>query len=137
MRHSARSEETLARPVHQSVTDEDWNCALPRRIENYVDFGHFAWVHDGVLGDSDHPEVPDHSIGRHRNELRFDHPHMAEPPDSVAASGHASTHLPAFRNMLPVLWKEGQRRVCCRSCGRDSKASCWRSCSATLNLKPV
>lgn len=64
------------------VEPYNWNCALPRRIENYVDFGHFAWVHDGVLGDSDHPEVPDHSIGRHRNELRFDHPHMAEPPDS-------------------------------------------------------
>ena len=64
------------------VEPYDWRCALPRRIENYVDFGHFAWVHDGVLGDSAHPEVPDHSIGRHRNELRFDHPHMAEPPDS-------------------------------------------------------
>ena len=64
------------------VEPYNWNCALPRRIQNYVDFGHFAWVHDGVLGDSDHPEVPDHSIGRHRNELRFDHPHMAEPPDS-------------------------------------------------------
>ena len=64
------------------VEPYDWNCALQRRIENYVDFGHFAWVHDGVLGDSNHPEVPDHSIGRHRNELRFEHPHMAEPPDS-------------------------------------------------------
>ena len=60
----------------------NWACALGRRIENYVDFGHFAWVHDGVLGDSAHPEVPDHSIGRHGNELRFEHPHMAEPPDS-------------------------------------------------------
>ena len=60
----------------------NWACALGRRIENYVDFGHFAWVHDGVLGDSTRPEVPDHSIGRHGNELRFEHPHMAEPPDS-------------------------------------------------------
>ena len=160
------------------VEPYNWNCALPRRIENYVDFGHFAWVHDGVLGDSDHPEVPDHSIGRHRNELRFDHPHMAEPPrlgqeqepghrrgrrsharlPAVHAQHHPvgsvhrvgrpalpavlqrvpnRSHLPAFRNMLPVLWKEGQRRVCCRSCGRGSKASCWRSCSVTLNLKPV
>ena len=60
----------------------DWNCSLPRRIENYVDFAHFAWVHDGVLGDKTQPEVPDHSIGRDGAELRFDHPHMAEPPDS-------------------------------------------------------
>ena len=64
------------------VEPYDWRCALPRRIENYVDFGHFAWVHDGVLGDSAHPEVPDHAIRRHRNELRFEHPRMAEPSDS-------------------------------------------------------
>ena len=35
---------------HIEVEPYNWNCALPRRIENYVDFGHFAWVHDGVLG---------------------------------------------------------------------------------------
>ena len=62
------------------VEPYNWNCALPRRIENYVDFGHFASVHDGVLGDSDHPEVPDHRIGRHRNELRFDHPPYGRAP---------------------------------------------------------
>ena len=60
----------------------DWNTSLPRRIENYVDFAHFAWVHDGVLGDRNEPEVPDHGIGRVGAELRFDHPHMAEPADS-------------------------------------------------------
>ena len=37
---------------HIEVEPYNWNCALPRRIENYVDFGHFAWVHDGVLGDA-------------------------------------------------------------------------------------
>jgi phenylpropionate dioxygenase-like ring-hydroxylating dioxygenase large terminal subunit len=61
----------------------DWNCSMQRRIENYVDFAHFAWVHDGVLGDKNEPEVPEHGIGRVGGELRFDHPHMSEPADSA------------------------------------------------------
>jgi phenylpropionate dioxygenase-like ring-hydroxylating dioxygenase large terminal subunit len=71
-------------PAYRIVTVEsyDWDCALPRRIENYVDFAHFAWVHDGVLGDRNQPEVPDHGISRGGGELRFDHPGMAEPPNS-------------------------------------------------------
>ena len=64
------------------VPSYNWNCSMPRRIENYVDFAHFAWVHDGVLGDRNQPEVPDHGISRVGHELRFDHPHMAEPADS-------------------------------------------------------
>ena len=69
------------------VESYDWDCSMPRRIENYVDFAHFAWVHDGVLGDRNEPEVPDHGIERAGAELRFDHPHMAEPPDSGKNKG--------------------------------------------------
>ncbi|MDE0708846.1 MAG: Rieske 2Fe-2S domain-containing protein [bacterium] len=76
------------------VPSYDWNCSMPRRIENYVDFAHFAWVHDQVLGDRNHPEVPDHGIGRVGHELRFDHPHMAEPADSGKNKGLESGGAP-------------------------------------------
>ncbi len=49
----------------------EWECAAPRRLENFVDFAHFAWVHDGLLGSRDHPEVPEHEIWREGAELRF------------------------------------------------------------------
>jgi vanillate O-demethylase monooxygenase subunit len=49
----------------------DWTCAAPRRLENFVDFAHFAWVHDGLLGSREHPEVPEHEIWREGAELRF------------------------------------------------------------------
>jgi hypothetical protein len=29
-----------------------------------MDFAHFAYIHDGVLGSSDRPEVPDHDEWR-------------------------------------------------------------------------
>jgi methylxanthine N1-demethylase len=49
----------------------DWACGAPRRLENFVDFAHFAWVHDGVLGSRDKPEVPEHDVWREGHRLRF------------------------------------------------------------------
>jgi phenylpropionate dioxygenase-like ring-hydroxylating dioxygenase large terminal subunit len=49
----------------------DWRCSAPRRLENFVDFAHFAWVHAGLLGDRSHPEVPEHEVWRVGPELRF------------------------------------------------------------------
>jgi phenylpropionate dioxygenase-like ring-hydroxylating dioxygenase large terminal subunit len=59
----------------------DWPTSASRRIENYVDFAHFAWVHDGVLGDRDRPEVPDHEVHREGGELRFGYADYVEPAD--------------------------------------------------------
>ena len=49
----------------------EWRSSAHRRMENFVDFSHFAWVHDGVLGSHDKPEVPDHDVWRDGAELRF------------------------------------------------------------------
>jgi vanillate O-demethylase monooxygenase subunit len=49
----------------------EWRSSAPRRVENFVDFAHFAWVHDGVLGSRDRPEVPEHEVWREGPELRF------------------------------------------------------------------
>lgn len=49
----------------------EWNCSVPRRLENYFDFSHFAWVHDGILGDSSAPEIADYGVSRYGSEIRF------------------------------------------------------------------
>jgi vanillate O-demethylase monooxygenase subunit len=49
----------------------EWACSAARRLENFVDFAHFAWVHEGLLGDREHPEVPEHEVWREGHELRF------------------------------------------------------------------
>jgi phenylpropionate dioxygenase-like ring-hydroxylating dioxygenase large terminal subunit len=59
----------------------DWPTSAARRIENYVDFSHFAWVHDGVLGDRNHPEVPEHDVWREDHALRFGYDDYVEPAD--------------------------------------------------------
>ncbi len=63
------------------VAAYEWETSAARRIENYVDFSHFAWVHDGVLGDRNHPEVPDHDVWREGGELRFGYDDYIEPSD--------------------------------------------------------
>lgn len=36
----------------------------PRVMENLIDISHLMWVHDGILGDSNLPEVPDFEVQR-------------------------------------------------------------------------
>jgi len=40
----------------------DVATSAPRAVENFLDTSHFAFVHEGWLGDAAHPEVPDHEV---------------------------------------------------------------------------
>jgi vanillate O-demethylase monooxygenase subunit len=37
----------------------DWKSGSSRQVENFTDFGHFPWVHPGLLGDPERPKVPE------------------------------------------------------------------------------
>jgi len=39
-----------------------WQCDAARQVENFTDFGHFPWVHPGLLGDPARPVVPRHEV---------------------------------------------------------------------------
>jgi vanillate O-demethylase monooxygenase subunit len=66
----------------------DWRTSAHRRLENFVDFAHFPWVHEGILGSRDRPEVPDHEVTRAGPTLRFGR-RTREPTSRPAASGAA------------------------------------------------
>ena len=54
------------------VPATNWQCASSRRVENYCDLLHFAFVHDKLLGDSNEPELPQHKVWReHPGILRM------------------------------------------------------------------
>lgn len=38
------------------------NCSAPRAIENFLDMGHFPYVHTGVLGAEPHTEVVEYDV---------------------------------------------------------------------------
>src|SRR5262245_14107377 len=39
-----------------------WRCDASRQVENFTDFGHFAFVHAGLLGDPARPVVALHEV---------------------------------------------------------------------------
>ncbi len=50
----------------------EWACDASRQIENFTDFGHFPWVHPGLLGDPSRPVVPDHSVTTEGHVLHYE-----------------------------------------------------------------
>ena len=72
-----------------------WPVAVERRVENFTDLAHFAWVHDGSLGDRRFPEVPIPAIRRERGALRFDFSPIALPEsDDTALVGYSDYTVP-------------------------------------------
>ncbi len=48
-----------------------WGCDAARQVENFTDFGHFPWVHPGLLGDPDRPVVPRYEVRTDGHVLHY------------------------------------------------------------------
>jgi vanillate O-demethylase monooxygenase subunit len=48
-----------------------WRSDASRQVENFTDFGHFPWVHPGLLGDPERPVVPDHTVEARGHVLHY------------------------------------------------------------------
>jgi phenylpropionate dioxygenase-like ring-hydroxylating dioxygenase large terminal subunit len=48
-----------------------WRCDASRQVENFTDFGHFAFVHPGLLGDPDRPVVSSHEVHVEGHVVRY------------------------------------------------------------------
>ena len=48
-----------------------WNCDASRQLENFTDFGHFAFVHPGLLGDPAKPVVADYAVAVEGHIVRY------------------------------------------------------------------
>jgi vanillate O-demethylase monooxygenase subunit len=71
-----------------------WECSAARHTENTVDAAHFAWVHEGILGDRAHPEVPIFDINRHGNELRYQFDDKPNPMHPIPHRRSYRLHRP-------------------------------------------
>ena len=50
----------------------EWNAHASRQLENFTDFGHFPWVHPGLLGDPERPVVPTYDVATDGHIVRYD-----------------------------------------------------------------
>lgn len=73
----------------------DFATSAERRVENLVDLSHFAWVHDGSLGDRSKPVPPVPELRREAGELRFDYdpPPLGFDPDPLAFTGWSAYRM--------------------------------------------
>jgi len=49
-----------------------WRCDSSRQVENFTDFGHFPFVHPGLLGDPGRPVVPEHEVRTEGHILHYE-----------------------------------------------------------------
>ncbi len=49
-----------------------WTSSAPRMVENFTDFGHLGWLHDGYLGTKDDMVVPAHTVSDTGPDLRYE-----------------------------------------------------------------
>ena len=90
-----------------------WPVSALRRVENFVDLAHFAWVHVGTLGRRDQPVPPIPDIERVDGELRF----VYDPPKDFPADGAAMYGWSRYRMPIPCtvsiefVLGDGARRV--------------------------
>lgn len=71
-----------------------WPTSAPRRVENFVDLAHFAWVHDGSLGTRSEPVPPLPEMRREASELRFVYDPPDLDPDAAAMFGWSDYRMP-------------------------------------------
>ena len=85
---------------HIEVPTYEWRTSAPRRIENYVDVSHLAWVHDGVLGDRERPEVRDYDVVRDETCIRFSYDGQVESMEIGKNQGLGDAPAETFTSTL-------------------------------------
>jgi vanillate O-demethylase monooxygenase subunit len=83
-----------------------WACDASRQVENFTDFGHFAFVHQGLLGDPSRAVVAPHEVRTDGHVLRYaygrpDAPNTDELPVFAAAERRDATRRTRYALHLP------------------------------------
>jgi phenylpropionate dioxygenase-like ring-hydroxylating dioxygenase large terminal subunit len=89
-----------------------WPVSPLRRVENFVDLSHFAFVHDGSLGSRNEPVPPLPDINRAPGELHFNYDPPDIPVEGTAMFGHSKYRMPMPCTVnIEFFLASGARRV--------------------------
>lgn len=61
-----------ARYRHVACAAYTWETSAERMVENFTDFGHLGYLHDGLLGSSDDLVVPSHHVEQKGSKLHYE-----------------------------------------------------------------
>ena len=95
-----------------AATPYQWPVGGLRRVENFVDLSHFAWVHDGTLGRRDQPVPLVPEVRRADGALVFGYESPDMDPDGRALFGSQRYTMPMpLTVQIEFLQRTGARRV--------------------------
>jgi vanillate O-demethylase monooxygenase subunit len=57
---------------HVACAPYRWRTSPERMVENFTDFGHLGYLHDGLLGSRDDLVVPAHQVDQRGRELHYE-----------------------------------------------------------------
>jgi vanillate O-demethylase monooxygenase subunit len=107
-------EDPAFRMMHDAPPE--WDATAGRQMENFIDVGHFSWIHAGTFGNRERPEVPHYEVVRTPAGFHVEYPYEAANPAGSNLGGGATIrrwmtydlHLPlACRSMID--YGEGRR----------------------------
>lgn len=83
-----------------------WHCDASRQLENFTDFGHFAFVHPGLLGDPGKPVVAPYEVETDGHVVRYaygrpDQPNTDQFPVFAAAERKDELRRTRYEIHLP------------------------------------
>lgn len=83
-----------------------WDAHASRQLENFTDFGHFAFVHEGLLGDPTKPVVAHHEVSVDGPVVSYaygrpDQPNTEKLPVFAAEPRKAEMRRTRYRIQLP------------------------------------
>jgi phenylpropionate dioxygenase-like ring-hydroxylating dioxygenase large terminal subunit len=83
-----------------------WRCDASRQVENFTDFGHFAFVHEGLLGDPAQAVVAPYTVRADGPVLHYaygrpDAPNTRDFPVFAAEARKAATRRTRYALHLP------------------------------------
>lgn len=84
----------------------EWNAHASRQLENFTDFAHFAFVHEGLLGDPAKPVVAPHEVSVDGPVIRYaygrpDQPNTDKLPVFAAQERKSELRRTRYRIHLP------------------------------------
>lgn len=96
----------------------EWDVTAGRQLENFIDVGHFSWIHTGTFGNRERPEVLPYEVERRPYGFHVEYPYLAGNAEA-SQLGESSTiqrwmtydlHLPLACRL--GIEYEGGRRHC-------------------------
>ncbi len=119
VRLDAEADEATALPALPQLPDRrliygpfDVATSAPRAVENFLDTAHFAYVHQGWLGDADHPEVPPYDVTHTADGRPVIERYKAWQPRATAAAQEGDWVTYRYEVLSPysaLLSKQGAR----------------------------